>query len=974
MHGVLLSVALGSSVTAWHYAANASDASYTAPLLDDAPGLFDAALGRGHALSELKLLKRTFMFVGEKYVEPDRIDPDEMFRQAIEAVEREVPEVLFRGEPEGRLLHLAVGSYATAFEIPAMATLDQVEDQLARVAEVLEQHLGDEVELAQVEYAMINGALSTLDPHSLLMEPRIAEDMDVDNAGEFGGLGIQIIIPPDTRRLTIDHPLQDTPAYRAGLKSDDRILRIDGQSTINIDLEEAVSLLRGPVGKPVTITVERDTWDKPRDIEIVRAVIQINPVEGELLPGGIGYIKIKNFHANVAKELDDVLARFKRENLGKINGLVLDLRHNPGGYLNQAVAVSDKFLSAGPIVATVESGNRNRDEMTATRPNTEPDYPIAVLVNANSASASEIVAGALKAQGRAVVIGERTFGKGSVQHLYPNQDDSKLKLTVAKYLTPGDRSIQSVGISPDVALEPSLVDSRVDEDTGETDPVVSLHWRERVGREADLDHHLDQMGLSEERPAYTIRYLRQLEDEENTSDDEDLSDDWEVQFARDLLLSAPGHRRAEVLAAAGPAVVRHTEAEVERIRLAFEEQGVDWSTGSQPDEPSLHVELDLGDDGVLRAGGDHEEVVWLRVTNTGDEPVHQLMGMSSSSVEWLDEQEFYFGRIDPGETRSWPRRVRLPEGYRDEVAKVQLDLTAGQDDMGSEELLVRTVGQPLGKIDYTLTLSDHDVEGVVGNGDGIAQVGETVALTLSLTNSGEGATREAFASLKNRSGKDLDLLVGTLEVGVVEPGETVAHSFLFEVRGERDGDAGPVLEAELSVGDNALYDYAGVMRAGFYETFAQTEDVVVPLGRAMDPIVRASPQIELTRSPQLLVSSGPAVLSGMVRDEQAVRDVIVYHAAHTERAAGVELPVNGMERVQEKVFYEGGDEGVTALPFTVEVELGPGQNSFVVLARDADGLSSIRSVQVWYDETGEERLAAADLPLEGGGGQRTAVE
>ncbi len=966
MHGVLLSVALGSSVTAWHYAANASDGSYTPPLYDDAPGLFDAALGRGHALSELKLLKRTFMFVGEKYVEPDRIDPDEMFRQAIEAVEREVPEVLFRGEPDGRLLHMAVGSYATAFEIPDLGSLDEVEDQLARVAEVLELHLGDEIELAEVEYAMINGALSTLDPHSLLMEPRIAEDMDVDNAGEFGGLGIQIIIPPDTRRLTIDHPLQDTPAYRAGLKSDDRILRIDGQSTINIDLEEAVGLLRGPVGKGVVITVERDTWDKPRDIEIVRDVIQINPVEGELLPGGIGYIKITNFHANVAKDLEAVLAKFKRDNSGKIAGLVLDLRHNPGGYLNQAVAVSDKFLSAGPIVATVESGNRNRDEMMATRPNTEPEYPIAVLVNGNSASASEIVAGALKAQGRAVVIGERTFGKGSVQHLYPNQDESKLKLTVAKYLTPGDRSIQSIGIAPDVLLKPSIVDSRVDKDTGETDPFVSLHWRERVGREADLDHHLDQMELQSEAPAYTIRYLRQLEDEENNSDDVDLSADWEVQFARDLLLTAPGHRRAEVLAAAGPVVLRHGEGEAERIQEAFSEQGVDWSSGPQPAAPALSVELDLGEDGVLRAGADYEEVVWLRVTNDGDEPVHQVMGMSSSSVEWLDEQEFYFGRIDPGETRSWPRRVRLPEGYRDEVAKVRLDLTDGQGDaLGGSEILVRSVGQPLGRMDYTVALTDQGIEGVEGDGDGIAEIGETVALTLTVTNSGEGATREAFASLKNRSGKDLDLLVGTLELGVIAAGETVTHAFLFEVRGERDSDGGLGLEAELSVGDNALYDYAGVMRAGFYETFAQKEEIAIPVGRAMTPLVRKSPHIELSRAPQLLVDSGRAVLSGIVRDEQAVRDVIVYHASTAGSDPAVSLPVNGGHRLQEKVFYQGGDEGVTALPFTVEAELGPGQNSFIVLARDDDGLSSIRSVQVWYDETGEERLAAADLPLEG---------
>jgi hypothetical protein len=198
---------------------------------------------------------------------------------------------------------------------------------------------------------------------------------------------------------------------------------------------------------------------------------------------------------------------------------------------------------------------------------------------------------------------------------------------------------------------------------------------------------------------------------------------------------------------------------------------------------------------------------------------------------------------------------------------------------------------------------------------------------------------------------------------VIAPGETTVNAFLFEVRGEEDGDDGPVLRAEISVGDNALYDYAAVMRAGFYETFSQTEELSLPIGRLMEPLVRSGPTIELSRAPQLLVSGDRAVLSGIVRDDVAVRDVIVYHGSGEPREDG-EAAVNSDRLVQEKICYEGGDDGVTALPFTVEVELGPGQNSLVVLARDADGRTSIRSLLVWYDATGEDRLAAADLPLE----------
>ena len=478
-------------------------------------GGMGSVYGSSYQLADLQLFDRTRYFVRERYVEPGRVQPEAMFDAALDAVEREVDSVLLVREPGGRLLHVSVGGYTTTLMIDPIDSLDALRARLGQVAAVLQERLdGDTVDLPAVEYAMCNGMLSTLDPHSVLMAPDLSKDMNTENQGEFGGLGITITLRKG--RLTVEYPLEDTPAYRAGLKAGDHIVRIEEESTINMSLDEAVSKLRGPVGAPVTIMVRRDMWDEDRPFSIVRDTIRINPVEGEVLEGGVGYLRIKSFHANTARDMDAVLAGFRRELGGAPKGLVLDLRDNAGGFLTQAIEVSDRFIDNGVIVSTVGSDGRNNSER-ATTSRTEPDYPIVVLVSAHSASASEIVAGALRNLDRAAVLGERTFGKGSVQHLYENADESQLKLTVAEYFTPGDHSIQSVGIPPDVELVPQVVYRGGEKDpvTGEEDErMVFLLWRDRVTREADLDRHLRAHTLDIEPSAARIAYLRDIKADE----------------------------------------------------------------------------------------------------------------------------------------------------------------------------------------------------------------------------------------------------------------------------------------------------------------------------------------------------------------------------------------------------------------------------------------------------------------------------
>jgi carboxyl-terminal processing protease len=313
--------------------------------------------------------------------------------------------------------------------------------------------------------------------------------------------------------------LPKTPASRAGIKKDDQIKKIGEESTVNMDLNEAVSKLRGPVDSRVTITVERKGLDKPMVLTLARATISIESVQSKLLAGNVGYIRLKNFQGNTTRDMQTALGKLQSdaEASGGLKGLVLDLRGNPGGLLEQAIQVSDLFLSQGTIVTTVSLSERQREEKRAHADDSDNKYPLAVLVNPGSASASEIVAGALKNLNRAVIIGQQTFGKGSVQVLYefgspsgtPNEE-SALKLTIAKYLTPGDVSIQEVGVEPDIALVPTRVTA---------DRVNVFAPRKTLG-EADLEHHFGNSAnnpaatkreevLGKEKPFVSIRYLKE---------------------------------------------------------------------------------------------------------------------------------------------------------------------------------------------------------------------------------------------------------------------------------------------------------------------------------------------------------------------------------------------------------------------------------------------------------------------------------
>jgi len=324
-------------------------------------------------------------------------------------------------------------------------------EELKTFSEVLTQvqkSYVDETKVKDLVQGAIRGMLSTLDPHSAYMTPEMYKEMQVETKGEFGGVGIQIGVKEN--RLAVIAPIEGTPAYRAGVKSGDFITKVNDETTKDLTLMDAVQKMRGPKGSKVNLTIQRDGTPDPLQFTLIRDTIKIESVKSKVLDN-IGYVRLTQFQESTGRDLSKVLKQFKEQ---KLQSTILDLRNNPGGLLTASVEVSEQFLPGGKLVVYTKGRENKKDEWIAKGKDQMDDSPMIILINEGSASASEIVAGALQDYGRAVIVGTTSFGKGSVQTILPLGDGSGLRLTTAKYYTPKGRSIQSTGITPDIVVKP----------------------------------------------------------------------------------------------------------------------------------------------------------------------------------------------------------------------------------------------------------------------------------------------------------------------------------------------------------------------------------------------------------------------------------------------------------------------------------------------------------------------------------------
>ena len=428
----------------------------------------------------------------------------------------------------GVLLSTQVAGPLIAQEDRANASVYEQLDLFGDIFERIRANYVEEVDEAALIEAAINGMLTSLDPHSSYLPPRDFDDMQVQTRGEFGGLGIEVTQEDGFVRVIA--PMDDTPAMAAGVEAGDFITHVDGEALLGLTLEQAVDMMRGPVGSEIIITVVRDGVEQPFDITIVRDRIRLTAVRYRL-EGNTAVMRISTFNDQTFPNLQDGLAEMIEEvgGLANLNGVVLDLRNNPGGLLNQAIRVSDAFLEQGEIVSTRGRHPEDGERYNATPGDLIEGLPLVVLVNGGSASASEIVAGALQDHRRAVVVGTNTFGKGSVQSIMPLAGDGAMRLTTSLYYTPSGRSIQALGIAPDILVE-------------QRDPVeVDEEAEEGQARrnEASLRGAIQNSTLTEDE-------RRQLEEEQAIAEATATlrNEDYQLAYAIDILtgLNALGPR------------------------------------------------------------------------------------------------------------------------------------------------------------------------------------------------------------------------------------------------------------------------------------------------------------------------------------------------------------------------------------------------------------------------------------------------
>jgi len=399
------------------------------------------------------------------------------------------------------------------------AEAKEVYEQLRVFSEALdlvkENYVRDVEDQKLIEGA-ISGMLKTLDPHSSYLDPEGYKELQVETKGSFGGIGVEITVRDGY--LTVVSPLEGTPAYDLGIQAGDHILMVDGQPTKDMSLMEAVQKMRGPKGSKVILTIMREGFDKPKDFEITRAIIPIKSVRAKTLEPGYGYVRLSQFQSTTATDLADALAKLEKENQ-PMRGLILDLRNNPGGLLDQAVKVSDEFLDEGLIVYTGGRVKSQDMRFMAHKKSQPHPYLIVVLVNEGTASAAEIVAGALQDHKRAVILGVKTFGKGSVQTVMPLRNGAALRLTTALYYTPNGRSIQAKGIEPDIVVERQAPPPKPKEERAKPKAI----------REEDLKNHMEEEGVAapEQKP--------EPADEAKAKDD--LAKDNQLARALELLKS-----------------------------------------------------------------------------------------------------------------------------------------------------------------------------------------------------------------------------------------------------------------------------------------------------------------------------------------------------------------------------------------------------------------------------------------------------
>lgn len=869
-------------------------------------------------ISSARLFENAVSAIEENYVDPSRIDPSKMLDGALNQIQRVIPEVLIKDRSQGSLT-VVVGLALKRFNLGNLNSMSDLSRAMKDILSFIAANYHGDTPAEEIEYAAIDGMLEILDPHSNFLPPKVYKEFQVGTRGKFGGLGIVISIKDG--QLAVVAPIEDTPAARAGVKTGDRILQINDESTINMSLTDAVNKLRGDIGSKVSIVTERE-GQAPAKITLTRALINIDSVKHAILKEGekrIGYLKVKSFQANTNEDVSQALKEFHAGG-AKLDGLVLDLRNNPGGLLNIAVDLADFFLKEGVIVSTVGARDQVFEKDVAHGPGTEADYPIVVLINEGSASASEIVAGALQANDRAIVMGRRSFGKGSVQTLFELGDNTALKLTIAQYKPAGTLTIQLVGVTPDINLKPVTVDRK------------AMNLVEDVlPSEFDLEQHLNVKLGRKMQPSmksmFDIPFLKPKENEKETEEESikeytnapEVEKDFAIVLARKMIAGAGKARRDEMLKSLSDVVESAKTSEEKKIDTALKPWGINWEQAKLTGEPKLTLayRLKYGGAQIQKAKAGQKIELEFTATNTGTGPYSKLIAVGQSEMPFLANREFPFGRIDSGSSHTWSTPIELPQSLptQDLVLDVTFEESNGRQPEPLDVIIpVTEIPEPV--FGFSIKGSpDLFSKPFAGRG--------SIPLDIEVTNVGSGGTsKDTQATLSNECGDKMFIEKGRMKLGAMAPGTLRHAQFKFHIVPQTNHTANCELKLVL----------ADIKRLVFLTKKIKLDPISG--GIKPEPGIRYEPPtITLSKLPSSTKDTSVKI-HGTIKDTDKIRDYFVFVG-------------------DKKIAYAPNITDDTSLEFDVTAELEPGPNQITVGARDALDLLGRKVVVV--DRTSGER-------------------
>lgn len=876
-----------------------------------------------NAAPETPLLAEVLMHLQLDYVHPEKLDPEKLLQGALTELERMVPEVWvvakLRNKSKEPRLEIRVEKETSVLPVSELHGLYDLHIALQKLTKHL---LQTKIQLTQlkIEQLFARGILNRLDSYSVLLPIDIYQEFNINIGGQFAGVGL--VVGTREGQLTVIAPMDGSPAALAGMKPLDRIVAVDDEKTEHLTLDEILHRLRGEIGTPVTLSVLRKGHTKTLTFELLREEIQLESVETFDLESDIQtvrYVRIKNFQKDTSHELKNKLG-----DLNNIHGLILDLRNNPGGLLEEAIRVSDLFLQGkqrivstkGPSVSTIH------DAKQLFAGGHLEKIPLAILINRGSASASEIVAAALKQNERAIVIGEQSFGKGTVQTLWDLKDGSGLKLTIGEYLTPSGHSIHNIGVMPSLRLIPVSVPESKGNQSGDADQQQTIaQERFRLLPEVEVDSTVNYSDILQ------LRYLSSntsvLDDAEIIEKDviiEKLNADIFVKIAKHVLQKWNPQNINSTLQ---KIALEFEQQEAEKIAKALTLHGIDWSL--IPDQKTPIPEtLKL----TWLAEEVSEDLVRLKVQlrNLGDISGQRLIVVTKAGNVLLDGLEFPIGKLPTDEVKSRTLNVKFSAGMMEETEPLELELfDHNLKKLKSVRLQLNFSPKRISSFKLKMRIFDNGKFGSRGNADGKVQSGETIALAFELENKGQKTVPELLLKIRGTDGV-FRINRGKIMLKNLDPLKKQKDYFLFKTLTNSKTLGKISMEmVDTKSGSPKIVHLWNLENALPQQTVVTPEFNGLKWQDLDGNLVKGETELQ------------SLILSGNLSNATDVRDVFVY--------------LN-----DEKVFYSANFDKLEEstvqhditeeFQFTTVLELVPGKNLISVFSRNRSGFTSERRLRI----------------------------